>query len=121
MRFSKRPQPMDFGRADEDMHDEAESALVYEARHVGFRPLDSASEQPPALRPNRPTPVTAADEVEARAVAFTETPPPAWPIWLVAAAVALLWAAAPIAFAVGYRNQVAPLQYDPFALAVFAL
>jgi hypothetical protein len=48
-------------------------------------------------------------------------PPPAWPIYLVALAVSVLWAFAPIAYAVGYRKGVAPLTNDVFALAVFAL
>ena len=34
---------------------------------------------------------------------------------------AALWALAPIAFAVGYRNAVAPLRNDTFAMAVFGL
>src|SRR6202007_2045202 len=62
----------------------------------------------------------AAPEIVAR-------PPPSaaagsgWPIYLVAFAVAVLWAAGPIAFAVGYRSGTAPLQNDRFALIVFAL
>ncbi|MCR5879367.1 hypothetical protein [Phenylobacterium sp. J367] len=47
--------------------------------------------------------------------------PPAWPVYLTALAVSVLWAVGPIAFAVGYRNRVAPLTEDMFALAVFAL
>lgn len=47
--------------------------------------------------------------------------PPAWPIYLTALAVSVLWAVAPIAFAVGYRSNVVPLTDDVFALAVFAL
>jgi hypothetical protein len=50
-----------------------------------------------------------------------DRPPSGWPTWLIAVAVAALWALAPIAFAVGYRGNVAPLQNDPFALTVFAL
>ena len=46
--------------------------------------------------------------------------PASWPVYLVALVVTVLWAGAPIAYAVGYRNGVEPLQYDPFALAVFA-
>jgi hypothetical protein len=46
--------------------------------------------------------------------------PSSWPIYLVALVVTVLWAAAPIAYAVGYRKGVSPLEYDPFALAVFA-
>lgn len=44
-----------------------------------------------------------------------------WPIYLAAFVVSVLWAAAPIAFAWGYRRAVAPFDYDPFALTVFAL
>ncbi len=42
-------------------------------------------------------------------------------IYATAAVVSALWALAPIAYAIGYRQNVAPLQNDPFALAVFAL
>jgi hypothetical protein len=48
-------------------------------------------------------------------------PPAAWPIYLAAFAIAVLWALGPIAFAVGYRHAVAPLHDDRFALLVFAL
>ncbi len=47
--------------------------------------------------------------------------PSGWPIWVAAMAISVLWALAPLAFAVGYRAGVAPLQNDAFALAVFAL
>jgi hypothetical protein len=47
--------------------------------------------------------------------------PPAWPVYLVAFAVAGLWALAPLAFALGYRNGIAPLKDDSFALIVFGL
>jgi uncharacterized coiled-coil protein SlyX len=47
--------------------------------------------------------------------------PAGWPIYLVAAGIAAIWALAPIAYAVGYRGQVAPLQTDPLALIVFVL
>jgi hypothetical protein len=42
-------------------------------------------------------------------------------IYTAAAVVSVLWALAPIAYAIGYRQSVAPLQNDPFAMAVFAL
>jgi hypothetical protein len=42
-------------------------------------------------------------------------------VWIAATIVAALWAAAPIAFVVGYRQGAVPLQNDMFALAVFAL
>ena len=42
-------------------------------------------------------------------------------VYTAAAVVSVLWALAPIAYAIGYRQSVAPLQNDPFAMAVFAL
>ncbi|WP_372785073.1 polar localization protein TipN [Phenylobacterium sp.] len=48
-------------------------------------------------------------------------PPPGWPIYLTALAVAGLWALGPIAFALGYRQGVVPLHNDTFALLVFSL
>ncbi len=42
-------------------------------------------------------------------------------VYATAAVVSALWALAPIAYAVGYRQSVSPLQNDPFAMAVFAL
>jgi hypothetical protein len=44
----------------------------------------------------------------------------AW-IWIGACVVSALWAAAPIAYAFGYRQGVAPLQSDPMAMVVFGL
>ena len=46
--------------------------------------------------------------------------PPAWPIYLIALFVSVLWAAAPVAFAFGYRRAVSPFDFDPFALTVLA-
>ncbi|WP_430425383.1 polar localization protein TipN [Phenylobacterium sp.] len=122
MKFSKRPQPMDFGRPVEDApNNDDHDAPLLDAEAVGFRRIDPAAEQSPALRPHRAELEAAADDAYAHAVEIEETPPAGWPIWLIATAVAVLWAAAPIAFAVGYRANIAPLQYDPFALGVFAL
>jgi len=47
--------------------------------------------------------------------------PAAAPIYTAALIVSALWALAPIAYAIGYRAGVAPLQNDAFAIAVFAL
>ena len=52
---------------------------------------------------------------------FDARPPSGWPTWVIAVGVALLWALGPIAFALGYRAKVSPLQDDQFALIVFAL
>lgn len=80
-------------------------------------------------RPTRSFPAPEAANVDFGAAAgpttFGRAPKPvkepsSWPIYLVALVVTVLWAAAPIAYAVGYRKGVSPLEYDPFALAVFA-
>ncbi|MBI1408077.1 MAG: polar localization protein TipN [Caulobacter sp.] len=42
-------------------------------------------------------------------------------IWVGASLVSALWAAAPVAYAFGYRQGVVPLQSDPLAMTVFAL
>lgn len=120
MKFSKRPQPMDFGRPEAEAHNDAEAAQAQDAATVGFRPIDHLAEQTPTLSPQRDL-LHIHEEAYAQAVEVEEAPPPGWPIWLAAAVVAGLWALAPIAFALGYRANVSPLQYDPFALGVFAL
>ncbi|MBI1198431.1 MAG: polar localization protein TipN [Phenylobacterium sp.] len=121
MTLSKRPKPMDFGGEEEDPY-EAEGAA--DALQAGFRTLDPANlghtlpirrARSQAAHPDLQT------EVREVAGVFDEDPPSGWPVWLIAFAVAALWALAPIAYAIGYRNNVAPLQNEPFALAVFAL
>lgn len=118
MRFSKRSRPMDFGSPeDEPRVTEAAEAPAAFAFHAGdtvheARAVDFGG--PRALAPTAETPGPTSVDVDAY-------PPSGWPTWLIAVAAALLWALGPIAFAVGYRNNVAPLQNDPFALTVFAL
>jgi hypothetical protein len=60
--------------------------------------------------PNYAPPVEADDEL-----------PPAWPIYFTAFVVSVLWTCGPIAFAIGYRSNVAPFRDDLFATAVFGL
>jgi hypothetical protein len=55
------------------------------------------------------------------AVVTARTAPRALPIYVGATVVSALWALGPIAFAVGYRHDVSPLQYDAFAIIVFGL
>ena len=43
------------------------------------------------------------------------------PVLVLACVVSAIWAAAPIAYAFGYRQNIAPLQNDPMAMTVFAL
>ena len=47
--------------------------------------------------------------------------PTAGPVVSLALIVSAIWAAAPIAYAFGYRQNIAPLQNDPMAMTVFAL
>ncbi len=120
MRFSKRSRPMDFGGPDEDAHlAEPEVELAHVAT-PGFRPMDEA-DVTPMVGGRGARALAAQSDADAYAAVETVDRPSAWPTWLIAVAVALLWALAPIAFAVGYRNNVAPLQNDTFALVVFAL
>ena len=121
MKFSKRPQPMDFGRPEAAAHNDVESGPAPSASSLSFRPVDPADDRAPALRPQRYDLDHFDTEEPHHVLSADEAPPAGWPIWLAAVAVAVLWAAAPIAFAVGYRSNVSPLQYDPFALGVFAL
>ncbi|MBL8554537.1 MAG: polar localization protein TipN [Phenylobacterium sp.] len=127
--FSKRQKPADFGSsqaldaAGPAAPDDGVDLPLTEA--VGFRPIDRESEQAVTAPSARAAALRRESEAAAQGyVARLEAAAPApagWPIWLTAVAVAGLWALAPIAFAVGYRSNVAPLQNDAFALAVFAL
>ena len=132
--MKKRTQPADFGTthtggfnpeaesrvdgADADIFADApKSALALEPspegplhRSPGGAELTAASPRTPVRRP---------EAVDYNAAAFA--PPPAWPLYLIACVVAVLWALAPIAFAIGYRGGVKPLTSDNFALLVFAL
>jgi hypothetical protein len=133
MRIKKRTQPADFGASpheraegptadggtdagqdwDDDFHDPKPSA---------YAPMDPPSWQSPVTAGHPRTPMRRIEELGHEAP--TEDPyrpPSAWPIYLVAFAVAVLWALAPIAFAVGYRGGVEPFRNDTFALVVFGL
>lgn len=94
MKPGARPPPFDFSRAsDDEPREEIDVGVVQVI-------------EPPQTFGAPPQPVRE---------------PAGWPIYLAAAAVSVLWAGAPIAYAVGYRRGVSPLEYDPFALGVFAL
>jgi hypothetical protein len=130
MKFSKRRQPVDFGAQPglaatplADVEPRAPDVAAYAAGPAP--PLEPpppaaavAAQAPrtPATRPEfQPEPAyqpSTMDELDA---------PSGWPIWVAAVAVSVLWALAPLSFAIGYRNNVAPLQNDAFALSVFAL
>jgi hypothetical protein len=115
MKMNERRPPLDFGASTETgpaaatQPDALESTLA----ETPFSPLSTAS-HPPVVRGE-------ASPASAVAVEDGYPSPSGWPIYLIALAVSVLWALAPIAYALGYRNRVEPLQNDAFALAVFAL
>jgi hypothetical protein len=114
VKFSKRPHPTDFGGPDEDSPDAGPQPL-------GFRPLDH--EPHPPLHTLHPLAAMRPDHLPEPHVTEVarEAAPSGWPTWVIAVGISVLWALGPVAFAVGYRNRVSPLQDDAFALAVFAL
>ena len=132
MKMRKRVQPADFGAsADRRL---AEPPIVREvepAPNAFDDYADAELEAPPAPSLKRgevasvasraPVPRNLGEPGHAVVAADAFKPPPGWPIYLVALAVAVLWALAPIAFAIGYRGGIEPLRNDAFALAVFAL
>lgn len=117
MKFSKRRAPVDFGAAEE-MTLTPEMAMRPDpllAEKLEADIVAATHETAPAVQ------AAAVPAPYALSAVQELTPPPGWPIWLAAAVVSILWAAAPIAFAVGYRAGVAPLREDGFAFLVFAL
>lgn len=140
MRIKKRTRPADFGASPRE--DLAQRSLgpsleagpdweddFRETRRVHDpEPGPAAPMQPPSSRsavraasPSMLVPRGVEERAYEDVSADPYRPPPAWPIYLVALAVAVLWAAAPIAFAVGYRGGVTPLRDDTFAMVVFGL
>ncbi|MDB5452953.1 MAG: hypothetical protein JWO33_1531 [Caulobacteraceae bacterium] len=120
MKFDKRKAPADFGAAPP----EAVANLRWSAS--GASAMSTLADEDDAARGEV---MATTSSVPVRSVS-TDTgtlepesieAPPGWPIYLIALAVSLLWALGPVAFAVGYRGGVAPLQNDIFAIVVFAL
>lgn len=122
MKITRRPPPMDFGASNDD----GQRSVTPEAAAPETAAQDEPRIEPPsavaaAPPPETPRTVRRAPMSEPAAAAPRRSPPSAWPIYLTAFAVAVLWALGPIAFAVGYRSATAPLQNDRFAMLVFAL
>lgn len=120
MKASKRP-PLDFTANEAGLTAQAQAA---EPPPVAEPQAEAPLAAPQMAEPAGSPPVAAAEPMTP--VLFGRRPAPAkeaqgWPIYVAALVVSVLWAAAPLAFAVGYREGVSPLQYDPFALAVFGL
>jgi hypothetical protein len=133
MRINKRTRPADFGASpgeglaaepspdwDEDV---PELAAHYEPEAEPYPPLQPPSWRSPVTTADPHTPAPRHDELRLHddVVGDPYRPPSGWPIYLVAFAVAVLWALAPIAFALGYRNSIAPFRNDTFALTVFGM
>ena len=132
MRIRKRTRPADFGASPDEMllepqHETApanagpaEPTVAAEADPQPVHPLQPPPARSDVATSSARTPVRREDTyVDVREESYQV--PPAWPVYLAAFLVAGLWALAPIAFAVGYRNAVAPLTNDLFALTVFGL
>jgi len=89
---------------------------------------NTADDRPEAAAPEpNPPEAGAGPAVEAPASSVFAAPTPVRrptkapsdaPVWLAAAFVSGLWAFAPIAFALGYRQGRAPFDYDPFVLLI---
>jgi hypothetical protein len=47
--------------------------------------------------------------------------PSGWPVWITAIFVCILWGAAPVAFMLGWRGRVVPLDNDALAVALFGI
>lgn len=116
MKIKKRRQPVDFFQAsDETVGADAAPAPAPEpelsfATAAGGE-LAVEREAAPPVEKQRPVAIARLTQADA---------PTGWPIYLTALVVSVLWACAPLAFAFGYRRAVAPLDFEPFAILVFA-
>jgi len=118
MKIKKRQQPVDFQTLDEadKPAPQAEPFAFASPTPKGDLAVESNPPAPPeAERERTPAahPPAVAKLNEARLGS-------GWSIYLVALVVSVLWACAPLAFALGYRRAVAPLDFEPFAMLVFA-
>jgi len=121
MRIKKRTRPTDFGASPRETFAEpgleSDDPAFEELEHLELDNRLSGAVQRPAVSsaitatPLRPP---ARQTVEAYADAAPDAfrPPSAWPLYLIALVVAVLWSLAPIAFALGYRGGVAPFHDD---------
>jgi hypothetical protein len=114
-------EPQAHGVAAAEVPDAMFAEAAPEAVPEAVPPL----EEPPVaakLAPAAPrVPAHRPEPAEAKAPRKAADAPRGWPIYLIALAVSVLWALAPIAYAVGYRRGVAPLTNDAFGLGVFSL
>jgi hypothetical protein len=123
MADSKRTRPADFAASQETSETDAMAPEALDVFEPETQPA-AALEPPPAA--NAVATAAARTPIRRTEEAFEDAhedlrPPPAWPLYLTAFAVAVLWAIGPIAFAIGYRSKITPLQDNVFALTVFGL
>ena len=137
MTSRKTSAPFDFSRLSDGDRATPESRLE---THLG----DSAPEAPPEAEldivkapavemaspeSTSPPPARSADphgEPPLTPAVIGSTPrlakePSGWPVWVAAAFVCALWAAAPVAFMLGWRVRVVPLDNDALAIALFGI
>ncbi|WP_312165704.1 polar localization protein TipN [Phenylobacterium sp.] len=125
MKIKKRHQPVDFQSLDGEgaaapepaaaiAEAEADQAFSFAPPPVGDLAVEAKAATPLTARAATTPriPLTPATSVSASS---------GWTIYLTAFVVSVLWACAPIAFAWGYRRSVAPFDFEPFAMVVFAL
>ncbi|HEY8004694.1 MAG TPA: polar localization protein TipN [Phenylobacterium sp.] len=132
MRIRKRTRPADFAVSPRETFAEVatdapepveDAPQLQPAEPPSWTAVETARVHSAVAAPTPHTPVRlhAPDEEYEDAETDDFAPPPAWPVYLVALAVAGLWALGPIAFALGYRQGLAPLRDNAFALLVFGL
>ncbi len=128
MKIKKRHQPLDLSTVSGDgLNPAAQSEPGLQDEHAVDDLLEpELSLETPVAAPTNDLPEAAPTRNELKvppvSLLATEAPglAPAWPIYLTALFVSVLWAAAPVAFAFGYRRAVSPFDFDPFALTVLA-
>ena len=136
MKIKKRHPPVDFQSLTDEDATQRLGAVAPDAAPdldlaAAVPPLSAPVAEPEGSAPLTPIP-PAADLAPANIQIPAPRPDPgpiktlradipsAWPIYLAALVVSVLWALAPIAFAFGYRRAVSPFDFDPFAMAVLA-
>lgn len=124
------PEPVaPTAQPERDAGPEKATATIGSARRIASVRAQAAAPAPHPVIPTReppPSKTAPATSFSLNAPRPASGPkatgaPAAWPIYTAAGVVSVLWACAPIAFAWGYRRDVMPFEYDPFALGVFAL
>ncbi|MBR7620465.1 polar localization protein TipN [Phenylobacterium sp. 20VBR1] len=136
MKIKKRHPPVDFQSLTDEDATQRLSAVAPEAAPdldlaAAVPPIAPPLAEPQSSAPLSPIPpaaelapanvqIPAPRPEPAPARAVSADLPSAWPIYLAALVVSVLWALAPIAFAFGYRRAVSPFDFDPFALTVLA-